>query len=180
MKIMKSFVLAIVLITTLNGLAQNTVSENNLVKDANEVSGIITSMVNLNDSIYAGITFDSIINSYKGKVIYLDFWASWCRPCKNEMPYSLKMQQYFKGKDIVFLYLSSDRNPKAWETAIDQLKLTGENYLVNGRVHNEYNQLFNVKYIPRYVLINKDGNVVEENAKRPSSSEIIIDIEKLL
>jgi len=172
MNTIKTLAIAIVLLISVNVLAQQKTTYEQLPEG--------TTMVNLNDSKYAGMSFENIINLYKGKVIYLDFWASWCRPCKNEMPHSLKMQQHFKGQDVVFLYISSDRDANAWKNSVKALKITGENYLVSGKVWNEYNTLFNVQYIPRYVLIDKEGNVVNENAKRPSSPESIKDIEKLL
>ncbi len=172
MNLIKSIVLSIVLLTSVNIFAQSQTS------DIQVPEGV--TIVNLNDTENQGMTFDQIIDSYNGKVVYLDFWASWCRPCKNEMPYSLKMQKHFSGKDVVFVYMSSDRNPKAWENSISQLNITGENYLVSAKVHQEYNSLFDVKFIPRYVLIDKNGNVVDANAKRPSNSEAVKDIEKLL
>jgi len=172
MNILKTVLTTIIILITVSLFAQQKTTSVGIPDGAN--------MINLNDSKYSGMSFENIINSYKGKVIYLDFWASWCRPCKNEMPHSLKMQNYFKDKDVVFLYLSSDRDPSAWKNSVAQLKLTGENYLVNGKVWNEYNNLFDVKYIPRYVLIDKEGNVVNDQANRPSSPASISDIENLL
>lgn len=172
MNIIKTLTLSLVLLFSVNVFAQQIAVEDGFAEGTN--------MVNLNDAKYASMSFENIISSYKGKVIYLDFWASWCRPCKGEMPYSLRMQQYFKDKDVVFLYMSSDRDPKAWENSVKQLKISGENYLVSGKIHNEYNQLFDVKFIPRYVLYDKEGNVVDAAAKRPSSSEAFKQIEDLL
>ncbi len=172
MNILKTVLTTITILITVSLFAQQKTASTGIPEGAN--------MINLNDSKYSGMSFENIINSYKGKVIYLDFWASWCRPCKSEMPHSLRMQEYFKDKDVVFLYLSSDRDPNAWKKGVAQLQLTGENYLVNGKVWNEYNNLFDVKYIPRYVLIDKKGNVVNDQAKRPSSPESITDIENLL
>ena len=172
MNILRTLTISIVLLISIKALAQQKPVVNEIPKGAN--------MVNLNDSKYAGMSFDNIIGMYKGKVVYLDFWASWCRPCKNEMPHSLRMQQHFKGKDVVFVYMSSDRDAKAWKKSVAQLQITGENYLVNGKVWNEYNNLFDVKYIPRYVLIDKKGQVANPTAKRPSNPESIKDIEKLL
>jgi len=172
MNIIKTILTTIIILITVSLFAQQKPATIDIPEGAN--------MINLNDSEYSGMTFENIINAYKGKVIYLDFWASWCRPCKNEMPHSLRMQEHFKDKDVVFLYLSSDRDPNAWKNGVAQLKLTGENYLVNGKVWNEYNNLFDVKFIPRYVLIDKEGNVVNDHAERPSSSESITDIENLL
>jgi thiol-disulfide isomerase/thioredoxin len=137
-------------------------------------------MVNLQDPEYADISFEDILELYKGKVIYLDFWASWCRPCKNEMPHSAKIKEQLKDKDVVFVYISSDRNKSAWQNGVSQLKIKGENYLTSAKVWKEYNGLFDVKYIPRYILIDKEGNVADVNAKRPSNPAVVTDIENLL
>jgi len=137
-------------------------------------------LVNLERKEYANTTFNDIIAKYKGKVIYLDFWASWCGPCKGEMPYSLKMQDYFKGKDIAFVYISSDRDSVAWKQMIKILQITGDHYRASKRVRKEYNNLYNVRYIPRYVIIDKKGKTVDDNAKRPSNLAVRKDIEALL
>jgi len=139
-----------------------------------------TNIIDLNSPEYANTTFDDVIAKYEGKVIYLDFWASWCGPCKREMPYSHKMQETFLGKDVVFLYISSDKNVSAWASAVDNLKLTGEHYLASLSVKRDYGTRFNVRFIPRYILIDKKGNVVDENAKRPSDPATVKDIEALL
>ena len=141
---------------------------------------LTTNLYNLRESKYAKASYQGIINKYKGKVIYLDFWASWCGPCKREMPYSLKMQEHFKGKDGVFVYMSSDRNPEAWKSAIKRLKITGEHYLLNRKVHAERNKVVQVRYIPRYMIYDKKGKLVTNNAPRPSSPESTKMIEELL
>ena len=134
-------------------------------------------IIDLNDEQYANTTFEDILTKYEGKVIYLDFWASWCGPCKKEMPYSHKLQETFLGKDVVFVYMSSDKTSGPWVSAVDKLSLTGEHYRSSFPVKQEYATRFNVRYIPRYVLINKKGEVVDENAKRPSNPAVVNDIE---
>lgn len=143
-------------------------------------SELKTNITDLNQEDQIDTNFDDLVKMYEGKVIYLDFWASWCRPCKVEMPHSLKMQEKFKDKDVAFVYISTDRDANAWKKAISSLNITGEHYRVNRNVHTQMNEKFNVQYIPRYVLIDKKGNVVDANAKRPSNAQIADDIKKLL
>lgn len=145
-----------------------------------QTSDLETHIKDLNTAESVNVTLDDVLSKYEGKVIYLDFWASWCGPCKREMPHSLKMQETFKGKDVAFVYISTDRNVDSWKASIKSLKVTGEHYRVNQNVHTEMNKRFNVSYIPRYVLIDKKGNVVNATANRPSNVQSVKDIEKLL
>lgn len=163
----QKFLIAIVFVfATIQLSAQSTELETNIT-DLNQTDKVETNL-------------DDLIKMYEGKVIYLDFWASWCGPCKREMPHSLKMQEEFKGKDVAFVYISTDRDAKAWRNAITSLKVTGEHYRVNQNVHIQMNERFNVKYIPRYVLIDKEGNVVNATANRPSNAASVDDINNLL
>lgn len=144
------------------------------------INNIKPKVIDLNDAKYQGKSLNSVLKKYKGKVIYLDFWASWCGPCKKQMPYSKKLKEEFEGKEVAFVYISTDKNASKWTAMIDQLQISGEHYRASPEVRNQIVQQFNLQYIPRYVLINKEGKVADENAKRPSDPAIITDIKKLL
>jgi len=120
-------------------------------------SEIKTILVDLASEQNASTSLDDVFAKYKGKVIYLDFWASWCNPCRKEMPYSLELQKKYQGKDVVFLYMSTDKNAQAWTDMVSQLKLTGMNYRASDAVKQQIYNQFNLQYIPRYVLIDKNG-----------------------
>ena len=139
-------------------------------------------LTNLNSRPYSGFTFDDLLEKYKGKVVYLDFWASWCGPCRGEMPYSLELQEAMKDKDVVFVYISSDQDSLAWEKYIKILQITGDHYLVNPGIREDvYRNRFSIRYIPRYMLFDKKGMVVDTNAARPSEAKAIAArIEELL
>jgi thiol-disulfide isomerase/thioredoxin len=145
-----------------------------------KTTSLKTTIIDLGDEKYASTTFNDIMTQYKGKVIYLDFWASWCSPCRKEMPYSLQLQEKYAGKDVVFVYLSTDKSAQSWQDMIEQLQLTGMNYRASDAVKTEIYNKFNLQYIPRYVLIDKNGNVVDGNAKRPSNPDVVADIDNLL
>ena len=166
-KLVTTFAISILLLTTAGLVAQTSAALKADIKD-------------LNDPKYSKETFNSILDQYKGKVVYLDFWASWCSPCRKEMPHSQKLQEEFKGQDVVFLYISVDRNGQQWLSMIEKLALTGEHFRANSTVHQQLNEQFNVRGIPRYVMIDKKGNVVSSHANRPSNPAVIDDIKKLL
>ena len=137
-------------------------------------------LVDMNEEKHATKSLDDILKKYRGKVIYLDFWASWCGPCKREMPYSTQLKKKYDGKDVVFVYISTDKNAAQWENMVEQMELVGEHYRASNKIKMELVERFNLQYIPRYVLINKEGKVADDNAKRPSDPMISGDIDKLL
>jgi thiol-disulfide isomerase/thioredoxin len=148
--------------------------------NSSAVSGIETVIINMNDTEYKDMTFNEVIKKFRGNVIYVDFWASWCQPCKKEMPYSHELQKTFQGKKVVFLYFSTDKNPSAWKNAVSELKLTGQQYLASPEVRQQIIKEFNLQYIPRYILIDKNGKVANDNAKHPSDPDVAAEINNLL
>lgn len=111
---------------------------------------------------------DTIITKYTGKVIYIDFWAPWCSPCMGEMPFSKQLQEEFKNKDVVFLYLASRCTESSWKSTIANEKITGEHILLTKDQYATLASEFGITGIPHYVLIDKNGNIVSKSAPRPS------------
>ncbi len=128
-------------------------------------------IIDLNQPEYENVSFREIIDKYKGKVIYLDFWASWCGPCKREMPHSKKLREKLNTDQVVFVYLSTDRDSTSWINMIKKLRMEGDQYRLSGAVRGQSNEIFNVRYIPRYVIYDKDGMVIDSAAPRPGNPE---------
>ncbi|WP_428667185.1 TlpA family protein disulfide reductase [Runella sp.] len=123
------------------------------------------------------------LSDFKGKVVYLDFWASWCGPCRAEFPYSKAMHEKLTEKQlkkIVFLYISIDQTPEAWKQALEKLQLPGEHGYVNGAWNAQILRQFSINSIPRYMIFDKNGKIVFADASRPSSPDTLTELLKLI
>lgn len=126
-------------------------------------------------------TLHDMLDKYRGKVIYIDFWASWCAPCIAQFPYSKKLEQAMQGKDVVLLSISLDKDRYKWEKKSGDLKLsTDHNYLLISNFESGLAKSLGIKEIPRYILLNKNGQIVNKNAHRPQDPQVIEEIERLL
>lgn len=124
--------------------------------------------VNINNKKTNFVT--DIFKKYKGKVIYVDFWASWCLPCRAEMPNAAILREKLKEKDIVFLYFGYNDKEKAWLKAREQLGIQGEHFLLDDKMIKEVDELFVINGIPHYAIIDRDGKIIKQNAHRPSDA----------
>lgn len=122
------------------------------------------------------------LKDFAGKVVYIDFWASWCGPCRGEMKNGApQLHDRFKeNKDVVFLYVSIDDSEDKWKKAIADDKIKGIHLLSTGGTNSVVAKAFNISGIPRYVLIGRDGKIVDNDATRPSEPATVTAIEKAL
>lgn len=128
-----------------------------------------------------------VVNAFKGKVIYLDVWGTWCGPCKRELSYNPQLKQHFKDKDIVFVYLDMDENSKdaEWRKFIKINGLTGIHLRKsNPDIQKIWEELLPGKkehLYPSYFIFDKGGKLVQADAKQPSDgAELYTELEKYL
>lgn len=105
------------------------------------------------------------LSDFKGKVVYIDFWASWCLPCVAENQAVKKLKPKYKDKDLVFLYITRDKNDSVWRDAIRKQEIEGIHLMGGG--HVVFDQ-YQAEGVPLYVLIDKKGYIISSNAPRPS------------
>ena len=106
---------------------------------------------------------------FRGKYVYIDMWATWCGPCKREMPYLKALEEEFKDAEIVFVGLSVDKDKAAWENIVRQGELTGvQLYLGTG---SRFQEGYRVEAIPRFILLDKEGVIISNDMSRPSAKE---------
>jgi thiol-disulfide isomerase/thioredoxin len=115
--------------------------------------------------------FEAIIEKYKGKVIYVDFWATWCAPCREGIKNIAPLKEELAEKDIVFLYITGDLSPEgAWKSAIPDIK--GEHYRVTDEEWNFLSQEFKIQGIPHYALVDKSGNIINPQLGHMSNENL--------
>ncbi len=107
----------------------------------------------------------------KGKVIYIDVWATWCGPCKGEIPHLKKMEAELHEEDIAFVSISIDNDKEAWEKMVVEKDLGGYQLFAPTAWESNIVKDYAIRGIPRFIIIDKEGKLVNSNASRPSNAE---------
>ena len=124
-----------------------------LFKDYENINGKTTSLTEL-----------------KGKYVYIDVWATWCKPCLAEIPALKKLEKEF-GKKMHFVSISIDKKDKhkAWKKMVAEKELKGVQLFADNNWESTFVQDYGIDGIPRFILIDPQGNVVKPDASRPSN-----------
>ncbi len=108
------------------------------------------------------------LSDFKGKNIYIDLWATWCAPCRAEIPFLEKLKKDYEGKNIEFVSIDVYDNKDKWEKMVKSGKITGVQLRIPDD-KDKFLQIYNVRGIPRFIFIDKDGNIIDNNVSRPSN-----------
>ena len=158
-----------VLLGTLN--KEMFISENQANKKANAIdsnSGLKFKSV--------GKFFASLHTKHKDKIIYIDIWATWCGPCRAEIPSEIELQNYFKDKSVAFVNLCLASDKDDWEKVISQNHIKGDNYFFNEDQTALFRGGLKFRGYPTYMIMDRKGNLIDKNAARPSSGAVIRNI----
>jgi peroxiredoxin len=101
----------------------------------------------------------------KGKVVLVDFWASWCPPCRDEMPNLVKVYSEYKKKGFEIVGISLDSNSEAWKNSIKQLNITWPQMSDLKGWSSESAGLYGVRSIPHTILIDKEGTIIAKGLR---------------
>jgi len=121
---------------------------------------------------HIGIVFTEIQKLHKNKVLYIDLWGTWCGPCIKEFPASRKLYEAMDKQVIEFVYLCVQSQKEKWEQGINKHGLHGTHFLLTSDQFGELSQQFNINGIPRYLIIDKSGVVIDDNASRPREKKL--------
>jgi len=106
--------------------------------------------------------------SLKGKYVYIDVWATWCGPCRQELPHLVKLEEKFHDKNIAFVSISVDNRMKDWQRMVMRDKMAG--IQLYGGPRAPILTDFQIAGIPRFLLLSREGKVINPDMNRPSDA----------
>jgi len=113
------------------------------------------------------------LSSFKGKTVLMDFWASWCRPCRNENPNVVAAYKKYKDKGFMIVSISQDRDLDRWKQAIIQDGLIWNSHFADQKINNAASILYKVSYIPKTYLIDKNGIIIAKDLRGAALEEAL-------
>jgi thiol-disulfide isomerase/thioredoxin len=122
------------------------------------------------------------LESLKGKYVYIDVWATWCGPCRAEIPYLKKTEEAYHGKNIEFVSISIDRmkDHDKWKNFVTENELGGIQLFADNDWNSQFVKDYQINGIPRFILVGPKGEIVNADAPRPSSPNLAETIDSLL
>jgi len=117
------------------------------------------------------------LSDFKGHYVYIDFWATWCGPCRQELPKYIQLQSDYKGKNIVFVSISLDDNKNSWKNVVKENRKEGISLFAGS---SDVAKAYQITGIPTFVLIDKEGKIMDSQAPRPSSTVIYKTLDDIL
>lgn len=157
-------------------LAKRMNSEMGELPLAKEFNGYVASMANVKNTAVGkeapDIKLQSpegseiALSSLRGKIVLIDFWSSWCKPCRRENPNVVKVYNEYKNKGFDIYSVSLDNNKQKWLDAIEQDNLTWKSHVSDlGGWGSSAAALYNVKSIPQTFLVDKEGKIIAKNLR---------------
>lgn len=114
------------------------------------------------------------LDDFKGKLVYVDVWATWCGPCIREIPSLKQLEKDYHGKNIEFVSMSIDPqvDKEKWLKMVKEKDLKGIQIFADKDWKSQFVQEYGIKGIPRFILIDAAGNILSADAPRPSDPQI--------
>lgn len=109
------------------------------------------------------------LQSFRGKVLLVDIWGTWCAPCIAEMPNLAALQKkYADRKDVMIMSIACDKKAEKWKAYLAKHPTTWHQYLISAEGNDVLDKAYFCEGIPRFIIIDRQGNIVNADAMRPS------------
>lgn len=114
------------------------------------------------------------LSDFRGSYVFIDVWATWCGPCKYEFPFIGKVEKMYHGKNIKFVSISIDRlkDEQKWRDMIKKEGLVGIQLLADNEIKSSFIEGYYIQAIPRFIILDKEGKIINSDAPRPSQPEL--------
>ncbi|WP_162126692.1 TlpA family protein disulfide reductase [Flavobacterium phycosphaerae] len=122
------------------------------------------------------------LESLRGKYVYIDVWATWCGPCRAEIPFLKTIEKQYEGKNVEFVSISVDveKDHDKWKNFVTEKSLEGTQLYADKNFMSDFIRAFKINSIPRFILIDPKGVVVDADALRPSNPKLTEQLDGLL
>ena len=122
------------------------------------------------------------LEDLRGKYVYIDVWATWCGPCRGEIPHLAKVEEKYKDKNIAFVSISVDvdKDFEKWKTFVKDKSLGGIQLFADKNWNSDFTVAFGINSIPRFILIDPAGKVLSADEARPSEPKLAEKLDLLL
>lgn len=123
----------------------------------------------------------SALSDYKGKYVYIDVWATWCGPCIGEIPSLKEKEAKYHDSNVEFVSISIDESKAydTWRNMVNDKELGGSQLMADNAWQSKFVQDYQIKGIPRFILVDPEGMIVSADAPRPSSDKLDEKFEEL-
>jgi len=141
---------------------------------------LLDNLSDLKNTEFIGVIFQEIIKENQGKVLYIDIWGTWCGGCLSSFPASNKLYKELDNNKIEFIYLCINSTKENWRKTINGYELQGKHYLLTKDQSAVLFEKFNFHGVPRYLITDRNGKVIDFNARRPYSKSLKFELEELM
>lgn len=123
-------------------------------------------------------TFTDALELHKGKKVFIDIWASWCRDCIVGLPKLEELKQQAGTESIAYIFISVDKDETKWRTAITRFNIVGEHYRIETGWYSPLANYIDLDWVPRYLVLNENGRIVLPKAVTADNPDLFKQLTK--
>lgn len=117
------------------------------------------------------VAINDVLEQYKGKILIIDFWASWCRDCILALPKTKELMA--ENSDVRIVYFSLDRSMEQWKKGLDKYGISEqENFWFDEGWKNSFNNYIDLNWVPRFILVDQNGKIAKYYSISPDDPEL--------